>query len=312
MRRLGATWRKFSVPIEQITFDSSVVVAPSDRRFVMCCWERMGSKVPIVPAVAREMYGQLPSAETTHLARVLDGEENRGSSHYSSSSRAGIYEAVADATREWIHRELDAQLSDSSHSLVNGLRVVEMAAEQVVQAQRLSTDIPDNCFRTLEPRRQLGDRNVMAQAAVLGFSVLASHNRHSILRPEINRWMREEVGLNHDLVQDADTVIYELYTELGLNPATEQLKAVLVACLPSTARLPSREREIIDQFLGRLERGSFSEGAARCVRGLVSEEFVQYVDEIRSELPASVARETERRRISMVREAAERAGWERP
>ena len=312
MRRLGATWRKFNVSIEQITFDSSVVVAPSDRKFVMCCWEKLGSKVPIVPAVAREMFGQLPDAETIHWARVLDGEESRGASQYASSARAGIYEAVAEAIREWIHKELDSQVGNSSDSLENGLGVVKMSAEQVVQAQRLSTDIPDNCFRTIERGKQLGDRNVMAQAAVLGFSVLASHNRHSILRPEINRWMREEVSLNHDLVQEADSVMYELYTELGFNPAIEQLKAMLLACLPSTARSPSREREIIDQFLVRLERGSFSEGAARCVRELESEEFVQYVEEIRKELPSSVARETERRRISMVRDAARRAGWEHP
>ena len=279
--------------IQQVTFDSSVVVAPSDRRFVMCCSERLGSKVPIVPAVAREMYGQLPSTETSHWARVLDGEENRGKNHYAPSSRAGIYEAVAEATRKWIQRELDAQIEDASQSLENGLSVVKMSAEQIVQAQRLSTDIPDNCFRILEPSRQLGDRNVMAQAAVLGFSVLASHNRHSIMRPEINRWMREEVGLNHDLVQEADDVMYELYIELGLNPAIEQLKAVLLACLPSTIRSPSREREIVDQFLGRLERGSFSEGAARCARELQSEQFVQYVEQIRKELPSSVARETE-------------------
>ncbi len=276
----------------------------------MCCFERLGFKVLVVPAVAGEMYGQLPTAETSHWARVLDGEENRGKHNYAPSSRAEIYEAVAEATRRWIHREFDAQIEDASQSLEYGLSVIKMSAEQIVQAQRLSTDIPDNCFRILEPSRQLGDRNVMAQAAVLGFSVLASHNRHSIMRPEINRWMREEVGLNHDLVQEADDVMYELYMELGLNPAIEKLKAVLLACLPSTIRSPLREREIVDQFLGRLERGSFSEGAARCARELQSEQFVQYVEEIRKELPSSVARETERRRITMVRDAARRAGWE--
>ena len=59
-------WRRFDVQVQQVTFDASVVVSPSDRRFVMCCWERIGSTVPIVPAIAREMYGQLPRDETAH------------------------------------------------------------------------------------------------------------------------------------------------------------------------------------------------------------------------------------------------------
>ena len=111
---------------------------------------------------------------------------------------------------------------------------------------------------------------MMAQSAVLGFSVLTSHNRHSILRPEINKWMREEIGLNHDLLQEADDVMYEVYQELKLDPSVEQSKAVLLPCLPSNVRAPAREREIIEQFLSPLEKSSFSEGAARSALGLGS------------------------------------------
>ena len=276
----------------------------------MCCWERLGTTVPIVPAVAQEMYGQLPSDETAHWARVLDGEEARENAHYAPATRARIYKAVAEATRLWIRNDLDAQVRNPLESQSCSLRVVQMSAEQIVDAQRLSMEIPESCFRTLTRNRQRGDRNVMAQSAVLGFSVLAAHNRHSILRPEINKWMREEIGLNHDLVQEADDVMYEVYQELNLDPSVEQSKAVLLACLPTNVRPPVREREIIEQFLSRLEKGSFSEGAARSARGLGSAQFVEYIEEIRRALPFSLARETEQRRISMVRDAARNVGWE--
>ncbi len=295
--------------VQGVTFDSSVVVAPTDRRFVLCSLERLGAKVPIVPAVAREMFGQLPTNETAHWARVLDGEESRKSASYTALARANIYEAVAEATRMWVRNELDAQIANPNTSPESGLSVVKMTAEQIVEAQRISMDIPEKCFRSLTPSRQLGDRNVMSQAAVLGFSVLASHNRHSILRPEVNKWMKEEIGLNHDLVQEADQVIYEIYEGEGLDPAIEQLKAVLLACLPSAVRAPMRQKEIIDQFLSRMERGSFRDCAARSARALSSDEFTQYVEEIRGELASSIARRTEDRRISLVRDAARGAGW---
>lgn len=297
--------------IQSVVLDTSLLCRPADRRFVMAAWERLGQTVPVLPRVVAELYGVMAEDERKHWTRVLEGEERRGQAAYSVEDRYLIGEAVMAGIHEWIRKELDVQVATGQSRDNSALRVVLMDTPRAAQAAEIADRIPAYCFRGhggAEGHR--GDRSIIGQAVVMGYTVLASQNFSSIRAHRLNDWVKEEHGLRTDLIQDPDKVVLELHKAVAQDPDAEALKAVLLATLPDRRVSPEREDQIVDVFLSRLSGFSDTADGARQVwegeqGGLLSEQ-------IRGELSGSLARATEKRRITTVRAFAREAGWAQP
>ena len=277
----------------------------------MACWERLGQTVPVLPRVVTELYGLMAENEQEHWKRVLDGEERRNQATYTAEARYAIGQAVMSGTHEWIHKELDMQFQTGRPPDNSVLRVVLLDTAQAAQAEEMADRIPSYCFRGRGGAKgHRGDRSIIGQAIVMGYTVLASQNFSSIRGPRLNYWVKEECGLQSDLIQDPDKVVLALHKSVAQDSDTEALKAVLFATLPDRRVSLEREDRIMDQFFTRLK--GFPDTAAGARLAWEGKQGGLLAEQIREELPRSLARATEKRRITTVRAFAREAGWAAP
>ncbi len=295
---------------ERVAVDANILSNPFDRRFVMASWEALGARAPVLPRVALELCGRMADGEVAHWGRrVLPHEERRGWSH-TDEDRHRILHAVDAGTRAWVAEEIDAQLERPGDARPDtALAAVRMSPAQRGAASAIALAIPDDCFRGASPNNHHGDRMVIAEASVMGFAALASHNRISIDRRRVNAWLRKGVGLNSDLVWDADEAVEALLGRTGADPDEMPLRAVLLACLPEAPAPPGREAEIVGRFIDALGDSSFPSCAAGALRTWTGPRGLELAREAKQGLAASRARQTEARRLAKVRGAAAEAGW---
>lgn len=289
-------------------FDTSVICYPFDRRFVLCAWQQLGAKVAVLPRVAHELHGIMCDNEIAHWQAVLKGEEGRGGQSYSSAEWEAITSAAGKGAQAWVRQEIDSQAAGKGPA-DSALRAVVMSAEERGRAGRLASEIPAYCFRGPSRDGHAGDRRIIAEARVMGFQVLASKNRTSIRRAQTNHWLRSRTGMNVDLVQEADAIVGEMFLREHDNLGVPALKAVLHAALPANEVSPQRQCDIVERFLENLGAGSFvdcAEQAEDVWRGPDGDRLAMAA---RRGLVDSPARETEARRVQVVREQAAEAGW---
>lgn len=295
----------------EVALDTSLLAPPTSRRFFMAAWELQGLRVPVLPRVRRELHGVLGDSEQEHWIRVLDGQRSRGVNH-SPATTNRILDAVEEAARQWVRDTLDVQQAQPHAAPAScALQVVQLDDAELLRARRIGAAIPNLCFRGPSRNNHFGDRQIIGQAAVKGYRVLALNNRNSIRRAATNHWLRDELGVNEDLLWESDEAVYELHSDGTPSPDADLLKAVLYACLPEHPRPAERVDEIVLQFLGRLGPA----GMADCVEGMsrvwATEEGQQLATDMRAALPGSNARQTEASRVDAVRGAAARVGWQR-
>ena len=294
----------------EVVLDTSLLVPPTARRFFMAAWQLQGMEVPVLPRVIRELHGVLPDSERGHWTRVLAGQARRTGTTSDAATTNRILDAVDAASESWVREKLDAQYGDPpGDAQPFALRAVRLDDDELARARAISDAIPATCFRGPSRNDHFGDRQIIGQAAVKGYRVLALNNRNSIRRVAANGWLREHAGANEDLLWDSDEAVYRLQSAVSSEPDVETLKAVLHACLPDRQPTSSREDEIVVQFLDRLARaglGDCAAGAASVWRTPAGKELAA---EGRAGLADSPARQTEASRVVAVRSAAESAGW---
>ncbi len=289
-------------------FDTSVLCRPFDRRFIMSTWQGLGCKVAVLPRVAQELYGTMADNEADHWHSVLNGEEKRSGIKYSPVTRYDIVDAASKGVQKWIGDEIDAQQRDGFERQ-SALELVSMSREEKAEASRLAALIPSYCFRGYSANGHAGDRQVIAEAVVMKFHVLASKNRNSIRRVQTNSWLRQSAGVNVDLVEEADDVVSGLLLTQGPKLGAPALDAVLHACLPLREASPQREHSIVKRFLDTLQAGSFPDCGSSALDLWLSAEGPEMAEKARASLAPSLARETEDRRVRAVRAAASEVGW---
>ena len=248
----------------EVVLDTSLLAPPTSRRFFMAAWERQGLKVPVLPRVVRELHGVLGDSEQAHWTRVLAGQADRGVRH-SPSTTNRVLEAVENAARQWVRDTLDVQLTQAKPPPSPcALQVVSFDDAELLRARQIGEALPADCFKGPSRNEHFGDRQIIGQAAVKGYRVLALNNRSSIRRAAVNRWLRNHLGTNEDLLWESDDAVYQLHADGTPSPDAELLKGVLQACLPDQPRPAEREHDIVLQFLQRLT----SAGMDACAEGM--------------------------------------------
>lgn len=296
----------------EVALDTSVLAPPTSRRFFMAAWEMQGLRVPVLPRVVRELHGVLGDSEQGHWERVLKGDASRGV-HHSPTTANRILAIVEKAARQWVRDTFDVQQMAQPDAVPScALHVVPFDDAEMLRAREIGAAIPNRCFKGPTPNNYYGDRQIIGQAAVKGYRVLALNNRNSIRRAATNRWLRDHVGVNEDLLWQSDDAVHGLYADAAARPDEDLLKAVLYACLPEEPRPPKREDAIVLTFLDRLE----ASGMADCVDGMRkvwgTDAGKALATDVRPALPGSDARRTEASRLEAVRGAARGVGWKNP
>ena len=175
----------------EVALDTSLLAPPTSRRFFMAAWELRGLRVPVLPRVVRELHGVLGDSEQEHWTRVLDGESRRGVIR-SPATTIQILAAVEEAARQWVRDTLDVQLTQPRAAPSScALHVVHLDDAESLRARQIAAAIPARCFKGPSRNNHYGDRQVIGQAAVKGYRVLALNNRNSIRRAATNHWLRE-------------------------------------------------------------------------------------------------------------------------
>ena len=293
-----------------VVLDTSLLLPPTARRFFMAAWHLQGMEVPVLPRVIRELHGVLPDSERGHWTRVLAGQARRTGTAPDAATTNRILDAVDAASESWVREKLDAQYGDLlGDAQPLALRAVHLDDDELARAREIGDTIPAQCFRGPSRNDHYGDRQIIGQAAVKGYRVLALNNRNSIRRVAANGWLRDHAGTNEDLLWDSDEAMYRLQSTVSSEPDVETLKAVLHACLPDRQATSSREDEIVVQFLDRLTRAGLSDCAAGAASVWRTSAGKDLASEVRAGLAGSTARQTEASRVTAVRSAAEKAGW---
>ena len=295
---------------ESITFDTCILSRPVERRFVMATWELLGTSVSVLPHVTNELHGVLFDNEFLHWHSSLASQERREHARYAPGKKDRIATAAAQGARQWVERELQAE-----HHATDGppppraLRTVPMSALQRERANGIAAAIPGSCFRGASKDGHFGDRTIIAQAIVMDFSILATRNRGSIRRHQVNEWAKASMGLNDQLALGAEDAVQQVQERI-LSPSDKaSLAAVLLACLPGRPVTPERTSAIVERFLSLLQKSSFAncgEGAALIWQ---EPEGLALAAQITRRLKDSATRQTEQRRVDLVRQQATHAGW---
>ena len=295
-----------------VVLDTSLLVPPTARRFFMAAWQLQGMDVPVLPRVSRELHGVLPDSERRHWTRVLEGQTRRTGIVLNAAATNRILDAVDAASESWVRDTLDAQFGQPLDNAPPwALRAVRLNDDELARARAIGDSMPPSCFRGPSRNDHYGDRQIIGQAAVKGFRVLALNNRNSIRRVAANGWLREHAGANEDLLWESDEAVYRLHAAVSAEPDVETLKAVLHACLPDRSPTPTREDEIVLQFLDRLARAGLVDCAAGAASVWQTASGKELANGIRAGFADSAARQTEASRVAAVRNAAEEAGWRR-
>ena len=171
----------------------------------------------------------------------------------------------------------------------------------------LAAAIPRDCFRRPEGQNQHADRLIIAEAVVLGYTLLASENLGTIKHERTNAWLRSERKTSTDLIVTLADAAKALDT--GRDPEAIALDAVLAAALPDEDRGIERDLRAVTVFIDRLARGH----AASCATW--AQDALEFLEDpgtrfaaARAALPHP-ARASEARRVTDTRTAAQRAGY---
>ena len=285
--------------VDLATADTELLGDPFCRRFIMSLWELAGGGIRVTPTVADELVGNVRQSERRQWVATLDYDATHRNHRYDDETSRRIVNEAANAATQWIIEELardrDAGISAAQPTLEDARRAIQIAPQ-----------IPRRCFRRPDHPNQRADRQIIAEAVTLGFTLLATGNLSTVKREPTNAWLAERGFIDRPLILTVEEAVKELY------PGAERvaaLRAVLGATLPDVNRGVERDLRTITTFLDRL--------SATHVRGCATwaldewetiENPADLVDHARGGLPLK-SRQTEVRRDQRTRQAARDAGY---
>ena len=295
--------------LAKVTVDSSLMYPATSRRFLMSLWEMEGLRIELVPRTVKEMYGFVQDSEWAHWRAALIKEGQRTGRTWSPQETRAIAQAAANASAQWVNEELGhGEIPPRNDSM---MRLVALSDTQASVAAMIADAIPRFCFKGPSKDEHRGDREIIAQSVVTGFKIIASDNRSSIRRKQMNGWLSEKELAKEEFVLNADDAI-ERAGQWREQPA-RMLEAALRAALPETPRSAEREDYIVTTFIRRMGTQGLKNVAEECLEEWNGERQREIYDRARTAIgePPTPARETEKRRVQRTRDAAAGAGWER-
>ena len=298
-----------STALASVTIDSSLIYPTTARRFLMALWEMDGLRIELLPRTVQEMYGFIQDSERGYWRRGLVKEAQRTGTQWPPQTVEEVSEAAAAAAGEWVNEELGYKEAPARNDSM--LRPVLLTPQQQARAGLIAESIPRECFRGPSKNNFRGDREIVAQGVVSGFRILASENRGSIRRVQMNGWLHEGGLATEEFVLRADDAI-ERAGPWKDQPA-RLLEAALRAALPDNRRAPQREAEIVETFIARMKKEGLDSVALTCLDEWTGPDPGKIYERARAHIagPETLARDTEGRRLERTRAAARRAGYER-
>ena len=296
--------------LADVTIDRSLIYPTTTRRFLMALWEMDGLRINLVPRTVKEVWGLVQESEIDYWVRRLGKEAERTGTVVSRENAAAIERAAADAAAAWIDTELGcAGLAGRNDSM---LHAVTLTDSQSGYANEIAVAIPPICFRGERKDDHRGDRQIIAQSVVGGFRILASDNRSSIRRTQMNGWLIDEGLATRRLVLNADDAIEEAGS-WRTRPA-RMLEAALRATLPGHGASVRREKTIIADFIERMGNEGLAAIARTCTEQWTGPHAAEVYDDARAHIARgpTLARDTEARRVHTTRIAARNAGYRAP
>ena len=282
------------------TADTELLGDPTCRRFLMCLWDRAGATLTVTPTVADELVGNVRQSERRHWERTLRYDATHGNRTYDEQTYHEIIDAARAAAGTWIETELAGR---GAGGLVAGR--ADMHAS--MRAQELAAQIPRECFRRPEGQSQYSDRLIIAEAVVLGYTLLASENLGTIKHERTNAWLTSQGQTGTDLIVTIADAAKALDTTTSAENSA--LDAVLGAALPDEDRGIERDLRAVTAFIDRLARGHARRCATWALDALETlEDPATRFETARGRLPHR-ARATEARRVVETRRAARQAGY---
>ena len=289
-----------SMDARRATADTGLLGDPSCRRFLMCLWELAGAPLVVMPTVADELVGNVRQSERRHWVGVLRYDARYGNRTYPPETGAAIIEAARQAAGEWIEAELAGRGA-------GGIASARPGMDEIWEIDTVAQSIPHSCFRRADAENQQADRQIIAEASVLGYTLLATANLGTIRHEAVNDWLIDcgyaETPLVMDLPQAARLFAgTEAVTRLCLN-------AALAAALPDEDMGLARDLSAVDRFLRRLGSGHAEQCAVWAQDALEElEDPDASFAAARAGLPRR-ARATEMARVERTRQAAEQSGY---
>ena len=269
------------------TADTELLGDPTCRCFLMCLWHRAGATLTVTPTVADELVGNVRQSERRHWERTLRYDAEHGNRKYDDTTYHAIIDAARSAAGAWIETELAGRGT-------GGLVAAQADMHASERAQRLAAAIPRECFRRPEGQSQYADRLIIAEAVVLGYTLLASENLGTIKHELTNGWLMSQGQTDTELIVTIANAAKALETATSAEDIA--LDAVLGAALPEQDRGIERDLRAVTAFIARLTRGH----AAACATW--AQDALETLDDpairfatARAELPHR-ARATEARR----------------
>ena len=296
-----------SQSLARVTVDSSLIYPTTTRRFIMALWEMEDLRVDLVPRAVREMWGFVQDSEHDYWSRRLKKEAVRTGTRLPADTATAIEKAAAVAAGAWVNVELGyAGIPGRNDSMLNA---VTMTQEQERLANEITGEIPMECFAGHSKNNHRGDREIISQSVATGFRILASDNRSSILRPQINGWLTEQNLVPGEFVLNGDEAIDHAGT--WKEQPARMLEAVLRATLPTLPGSARRENEIVETFIARMRDEGLPSTAKSCAAQWEGEHQAEIYERARAYVagPGTLARNTEDRRVKAARDAARRAGY---
>ena len=295
--------------LASVTIDSSLIYPTTSRRFLMALWEMEGLKVELLPRTIQEMYGFVQDSERSYWRRALAREAGRTGRAWPPETVEAVAAATAAAAGRWVNTEIGYAATPARNDSM--LHAVGLTRAEEARAGAIAETIPNICFKGPSKDGHRGDREIVAQGVVTGFKILASDNRTSIRRPQMNGWLREQGLCTGDFVLRGDDAIEEA------GPWRDQpahlLEAALRATLPDKPGEATRENDIVATFIGRMRDEGLDSVATSCDEEWRGARHRDIYDRARRYIagPTTLARETEHRRLTATRTAAADAGYER-
>lgn len=283
------------------TADTELLGDPYCRRFILSLWELAAARMKVTPTVADELIGNVRQSEGRHWESVLRYDLRHRNRRYDDATFARIIAATKQAAARWIEAELEP-------GGTGAIATRHPSLDQALEATEIAARIPRACFRRPDHPNQHADRRIIAEALVLGFTLLASRNLSTIRRERTNDWLSGQRLIDAPLILRVDDAVKDLHPRRHEQAA---LEAVLGAALPTEDQGIARDHRAIDEFLRHLTRTH----ATDCATWALDEwELLRtdegLIDRARASLPQST-RAAELARVRLTRDAAEAAGYER-
>ena len=170
------------------TLDTTIVRKRSAREYLTAWLEHLGHTLVLTPEVAIEAQRQVPASETEAWMKRLRKAREAGR-NITRSEELRLIGATHQACRTWWQDEVE------NHRTT--IRAIQPTEAEEGAAFDLAQRLPGHWFTETEP---VGDRKIIAECIVHGFTLIAAVNRNTIDHAEVNAWAHTRTPHHDDLI----------------------------------------------------------------------------------------------------------------